>query len=1474
MPYYTRKGRSKKDKGKICVYKKEDNTKVGCTAGPIEKYLAALHIHESDELSWLMGPIQIKFGDVSDKLNQFFKEGEKIYLTGELVLDPEGLRFITLNKTLVNIDVIDKNRLKVSFGKEITDLPIWQSEMGGNYVHLGDVNQDDQIMIILPEKRINESQGLEWISEIGSDTEKIVKELSKLIKQHVPTAELELDWDTTGDGGEYFCRVWLYDNFYDLYKYDKTFAVRFYTMDPETEEYYNYNEYRGLTQTRLLTVLLNELLEVNRQNLNESEEDFNWINNIEPKTSYDDRLYLKNFDSEYVRSPEDIKVGDLLQKYNGHVIYKVEKIEYNDVNGLINTRLGIELDKEVIYRVRNVITNKPSIINLYKKIGVSYPSRKPIYKKQHLYKLILRDLNESEEESGLEWIKDVEADELSLSPNVFFRSDDEMYYTLDQLGYDITDMSLDTMCELAINEGYRWSDKHNGWYHRDEAEDFSYLGESTVDDLEWMKGPARIRFGDIKHEINDYVSVGDKIYLSGFLYLSETNNTVENAIILDNEHGVIDSFISSKNHPKVNVSFGENITNLPLWVDNMSGDYVDLGAFESDDDILITLPQKNNINESEDLNWIENVPSNEIVKPWDGTIGSRTTPIYNRVYLYTDDDGVTREVKVGGLTSNYWTRNRKGEWFGSDGDIRFYDASISDEEIKAFNSDLEYPNPFEGKYGITMSRREYNDNASNGKIILTPNKVGINESEEDEFDWVRGVEIDLVPGEIYDIKTGNGYYWVPEKYVGKGWDEEHQMEFYKFEDIDGSTGSGRKSVPYVKDLMKKGHIRLYDPNWSIKDELTFSDNIEDALKGNFVIYFKDGVYLDQTLPIQDKLFKMGFSFYTKEPNEYITNKDSSDKIQFFESFNWDTSNPRYNKMPSDQWDKKKILLSSVKKDDGFRWRPKPNPRLDEQELFLTIMDHNAIVINGDKYVTNNINESDEFDWIQKQEPEKVFKKSKRYVIDVSHLRPAPMRYSHDPSLTKQDILRKLDDLGYDVHHIDVDEAKYFYIEPTDGGPSWQYDEYDTPIQFDYWVDYNTDLMDDPSYGGKYQMIDVDEFMFLIDNNLIGESEKNDFDWVRDIMDEPITVCDAANVLGVGDIIMINELPDWQDSGMVAGRVHKNITAEVLAIAPCNEIQSVNVSKSNTILIHVNDNYIGFDESWVREFKPEYIDRCLDGRCMFLVCGDEEFNSTMITPINDKIRESKKPINESAGISFEARKWADIIYDEITSNSEEENRLIIDGYDYPEAFNGFPIDYVVIDFYDRLTGYGQEHSGYDKDGNYVVLLYVQPQLVRGQGGYSLKSALNHEMKHAWEDYNRLSKGLPSIEQTKESQELYNRDFILMLSDQNIRGPIKEILKYYYYLSNLEKSAYLENVYDQNPAYENMVREIASKDFESFKGRYDLDINWHLMNTAYNIPFLKKFKSPIDFIDYSAQELRSRALKMIKKMNKMKYIHGKF
>ena len=49
MPYYTRKGTGK-DKGKTCVYKKENDKKVGCTDGPVKDYLAALHTNANESI--------------------------------------------------------------------------------------------------------------------------------------------------------------------------------------------------------------------------------------------------------------------------------------------------------------------------------------------------------------------------------------------------------------------------------------------------------------------------------------------------------------------------------------------------------------------------------------------------------------------------------------------------------------------------------------------------------------------------------------------------------------------------------------------------------------------------------------------------------------------------------------------------------------------------------------------------------------------------------------------------------------------------------------------------------------------------------------------------------------------------------------------------------------------------------------------------------------------------------------------------------------------------------------------------------------------------------------------------------------------------------------------------------------------------------------------------------------------------------
>ena len=59
MPYDTKTGTGK-DKGKTCVFKKNGGAKVGCTAGSVKKYLAALHVNANESLTKdvLMGLIE------------------------------------------------------------------------------------------------------------------------------------------------------------------------------------------------------------------------------------------------------------------------------------------------------------------------------------------------------------------------------------------------------------------------------------------------------------------------------------------------------------------------------------------------------------------------------------------------------------------------------------------------------------------------------------------------------------------------------------------------------------------------------------------------------------------------------------------------------------------------------------------------------------------------------------------------------------------------------------------------------------------------------------------------------------------------------------------------------------------------------------------------------------------------------------------------------------------------------------------------------------------------------------------------------------------------------------------------------------------------------------------------------------------------------------------------------------------------
>jgi hypothetical protein len=54
-----------------CVYKKEDNSKVGCTKGSIKKYLAALHANANESTDMLAGgkADTLSVSDIANKFN-------------------------------------------------------------------------------------------------------------------------------------------------------------------------------------------------------------------------------------------------------------------------------------------------------------------------------------------------------------------------------------------------------------------------------------------------------------------------------------------------------------------------------------------------------------------------------------------------------------------------------------------------------------------------------------------------------------------------------------------------------------------------------------------------------------------------------------------------------------------------------------------------------------------------------------------------------------------------------------------------------------------------------------------------------------------------------------------------------------------------------------------------------------------------------------------------------------------------------------------------------------------------------------------------------------------------------------------------------------------------------------------------------------------------------------------------------------
>jgi hypothetical protein len=281
---------------------------------------------------------------------------------------------------------------------------------------------------------------------------------------------------------------------------------------------------------------------------------------------------------------------------------------------------------------------------------------------------------------------------------------------------------------------------------------------------------------------------------------------------------------------------------------------------------------------------------------------------------------------------------------------------------------------------------------------------------------------------------------------------------------------------------------------------------------------------------------------------------------------------------------------------------------------------------------------------------------------------------------------------------------------------------------------------------------------------------------------------------------------------------------------------------------------------------------------------------------------KQTLNEVAGISFEVREWAQILSNEIgrlvgeadiilDDNSEDDTngglqmftrwrrkpkadikQLIIEGRDFPEAYEKFSVDKWVFNDANRIE-YDHNQSGYDDNGEYVVIFNVPIR------GLDIRMFV-HETKHAYDDWNRLRNGGKPIKDSWEIKNIYTKDFEKLILGASSQYPqLMGIIRSYYLASKLETPAYLENEFDSPKigSYKMVSKKLMDFNISSYYNKKGdlargLEDEFTDMLIKYDIPLFRKFRSVDDFLVYTEKYFHKRGRHIMKKIDKMLYIHG--
>lgn len=244
--------------------------------------------------------------------------------------------------------------------------------------------------------------------------------------------------------------------------------------------------------------------------------------------------------------------------------------------------------------------------------------------------------------------------------------------------------------------------------------------------------------------------------------------------------------------------------------------------------------------------------------------------------------------------------------------------------------------------------------------------------------------------------------------------------------------------------------------------------------------------------------------------------------------------------------------------------------------------------------------------------------------------------------------------------------------------------------------------------------------------------------------------------------------------------------------------------------------------------------------------------------------------ELSHVSDVVRQWSNHIFNRIKNSDRKSDSIVIKGEEDSELYDVFSVDFFIITL-DRKTpniGYYDENSSGYKNGKYYVYITLD-------GNLTGKYIINHELRHAYEDYKRKSKNRPGLDKTKESNLLFSGDFTnLMLGDVDRRFMyFKNVIKGLYFTSKIEESAYSETVYDLGSVLIDRIRNEVKYDYiNSWKKIYSPDVfenNWVVFKKTYNIPILNKFNDYQSFLNWGDKTIKNRGRKVLNKLLKIHY-----